>query len=197
MTVSVSGAGGGVNLAIIITPMLDMAFQLLAFFVMTYHPNALEGHIDGKLLPPVNVAKKGPNEAPKDKGPDIPVDQDPDESLKDMIYVLVKAVPRGHAEGNLKEGDPTRLQLKRPETGGNAETIAEVDRAEDFATPLKKLSAALEKIQHSPTGAQTSVSIEADPDLKHGYVMQVYDACKNAGFKSIGFVPPPLEVQGR
>src|SRR5260221_4211229 len=28
-----------------VTPMLDMAFQLLAFFVMTYHPSALEGQI--------------------------------------------------------------------------------------------------------------------------------------------------------
>ena len=36
----------GVNLGIIITPFLDMSFQLLAFFVMIYHPSALEGHID-------------------------------------------------------------------------------------------------------------------------------------------------------
>ena len=39
----------GPNLNPIITPMLDMAFQLMAFFIMTYHPSALEGHIDGKL----------------------------------------------------------------------------------------------------------------------------------------------------
>ena len=29
-----------------ITPMLDMAFQLLTFFIMTYRPSALEGHMD-------------------------------------------------------------------------------------------------------------------------------------------------------
>src|SRR6516164_148323 len=28
-----------------ITPMLDMAFQLLAFFILTYHPSALEGQV--------------------------------------------------------------------------------------------------------------------------------------------------------
>ena len=49
-----------VDLGIIITPMLDMAFQLLAFFVMTYHQSALEGHIDGNLLPPAKVAVKDP-----------------------------------------------------------------------------------------------------------------------------------------
>ena len=43
----------GVNLGLIITPMLDMSFQILAFFIMTYHPSALEGNIDGKLLPPI------------------------------------------------------------------------------------------------------------------------------------------------
>ena len=28
----------GVNLGLIITPMLDMAFQLMAFFIMTFQP---------------------------------------------------------------------------------------------------------------------------------------------------------------
>src|SRR5271154_5716015 len=53
------GEGGGVNLGLIITPMLDMAFQLLAFFVMTYHPPAFVGFVEGSLLPPSkDVAKK-------------------------------------------------------------------------------------------------------------------------------------------
>ncbi len=32
-----------------ITPMLDMAFQLLAFFVMTFNPTPPEGHLDMAL----------------------------------------------------------------------------------------------------------------------------------------------------
>ena len=46
----------GVNLGIIITPMLDMAFQVLAFFIMTYHPSALEGHFDINMLPPIGAS---------------------------------------------------------------------------------------------------------------------------------------------
>src|SRR3954463_3258585 len=42
----------GVQLSLIITPMLDMSFQILAFFIMTYHPSALEGHIAGSLAAP-------------------------------------------------------------------------------------------------------------------------------------------------
>jgi biopolymer transport protein ExbD len=47
---------GGVDLGIIITPMLDMAFQLLAFFIITFHPATSEAAIDGTLLPAVNAS---------------------------------------------------------------------------------------------------------------------------------------------
>jgi len=39
-----------------VTPMLDMAFQLLAFFVMTYHPSDLEGQMD-LSLPSENITQ--------------------------------------------------------------------------------------------------------------------------------------------
>ena len=50
---------GGVALGLIITPMLDMSFQILSFFIMTYHPSALEGHINGNLVPPTKAKIKG------------------------------------------------------------------------------------------------------------------------------------------
>src|SRR3982751_163604 len=34
-----------------ITPMLDMAFQLLTFFILTYHPAPSEGQFGMNLLP--------------------------------------------------------------------------------------------------------------------------------------------------
>ncbi len=34
-----------------ITPMLDMAFQLLTFFILTYHPSPTEGQFSMNLLP--------------------------------------------------------------------------------------------------------------------------------------------------
>jgi biopolymer transport protein ExbD len=85
---------GGVNLGLVITPMLDMSFQLLAFFVMIYHPSALEAHIDGRLLPPPPartaelVDKKGADKGPaKEKDPkkkeekDKPPADEPDRQL--------------------------------------------------------------------------------------------------------------------
>lgn len=40
-----------------ITPMLDMAFQLLTFFVLTYHPAPIEGQFSMSLLPPQPATK--------------------------------------------------------------------------------------------------------------------------------------------
>src|SRR5438132_13480245 len=87
----------GVQLGLIITPMLDMAFQILAFFIMTYHPSALEAHIPGNLAPPEDFAKKNPKDAKKD-----PVDPLPslDESelnpeLDAAITVKIRAVASG------------------------------------------------------------------------------------------------------
>lgn len=34
-----------------VTPMLDMAFQLLTFFILTYHPAPVEGQFSMNLLP--------------------------------------------------------------------------------------------------------------------------------------------------
>ena len=34
-----------------VTPMLDMAFQLLTFFILTYHPMPAEGQFVMNLLP--------------------------------------------------------------------------------------------------------------------------------------------------
>src|SRR5436190_24190460 len=82
---------GGVNLAIIVTPMLDVAFQLLAFFVMTYHPSALEGSYKiSQVLPP---EKKVGLAGPKDKKDELPGDIEP--KLSDVVLVSVKATVRG------------------------------------------------------------------------------------------------------
>jgi biopolymer transport protein ExbD len=39
------------EVALPVTPMLDVAFQLLFFFIMTFHPADLEGQIELSLPP--------------------------------------------------------------------------------------------------------------------------------------------------
>ena len=51
-----------------ITPMLDMAFQLLTFFILTYRPAPSEGQFSMNLLPPqaaTEITKEQPKHHPK------------------------------------------------------------------------------------------------------------------------------------
>src|SRR5579862_4681252 len=128
----------GVQLGLIITPMLDMSFQLMAFFIMTYHPSALEGHIDGNLLPPTEIAKKGPKAA--ENSNDLPaVDEEP--ALQDALQVVVKSLSR--REGELLPGDPTMIMIKRAENPTPV-PVAEVKNDEpakaSFPDALKRLT---------------------------------------------------------
>src|SRR5580704_15976345 len=88
---AVKGSIGGVNLGLIITPMLDMSFQILSFFIMTYHPSALEGHIAGSLAPPTDFAKK----APENKVEQIIEQSVPEEmilpELQDALTIMVSS----------------------------------------------------------------------------------------------------------
>jgi biopolymer transport protein ExbD len=62
------------EISIPITPMLDMAFQLLTFFILTYHPMPSEGQFIMNLLP-ASPATDFRAESPADTtaaNPDIP-----------------------------------------------------------------------------------------------------------------------------
>ncbi|MCI0642058.1 MAG: biopolymer transporter ExbD [Gemmataceae bacterium] len=181
---------GGVQMGLIITPMLDMAFQLMAFFIMTYHPSALEGHIDGNLLPPTLIATKGPKAA--DTPPDLPAIDAPPE-LQDVLMVIVKSVAKGQTEGTRVDGEPSRVMLKRPEAP-SAVTVSDTDTTLDEG--LKKLTSELKKILKEPGATKANIKIEADGNLKHMYLMRVYDACKIAGYQNISFVAPPKNPVG-
>ncbi len=55
-----------------ITPMLDMAFQLLTFFVLTYRPAPAEGALVMSLLPPqpaTSITAEAPSDAVSDNVP--------------------------------------------------------------------------------------------------------------------------------
>src|SRR5436305_10479948 len=75
-----------------ITPMLDMAFQLLTFFIFTYHPSALEGHMD-LTLPAAGEAK-----AKDQKDVDPTKSSDTELELPSQITVVVKGDAQGLGE---------------------------------------------------------------------------------------------------
>src|SRR4051794_32149382 len=182
---------GGINLSLIVTPMLDMSFQILAFFIMTYHPSSLEGHIPGSLVPPENFAKKGKDNAPPNPAEtplSIP-EEDIDPSLNDAISIKIKAIARGQEVGNRVEGMPNQVFMKQS-TDTQLQMIADVDV--DYKQAMVILDARLKELLKKGATGKTNIKLEAENDLRQQYVMMAYDTCKKAGFDKIHFVPPPI-----
>ncbi len=178
-----------VNMGIVITPMLDMAFQLLAFFVFTYHPSALEGHINGKLLPPEKIAIKGEKAPTKQVKAEQITDVEPD--TREAVTVYIRAVAPNQVEGEGKkkrvDGQPSQILIRTPQIV-QPETVA--DSNDELDVGLNKLLKRLRDIRSSPSGADMIVRLQPDGNLRHEYVVRVWNVCKMARFQSIGFVPP-------
>jgi biopolymer transport protein ExbD len=117
-----------------ITPMLDMAFQLLTFFILTYHPAPTEGHFPTNLLPPAPILDT--NAPPPDanaKPSDLPA------SLRTLTTVV-----RPGADGKLRitvgdveveglDGLRDRLKEIKSETNAFDQALIRADSSLSYA----------------------------------------------------------------
>jgi biopolymer transport protein ExbD len=144
-----------------ITPMLDMSFQLLAFFIMTFKPSDLEGQILLAL--------------PKDEGGPpsvtIPSVTDPD---KPKHYIV-----RVSAAGNGTIETITILEEGSAKPEGDKVTNVEAYQA-------KLASYAAELAKEKKLG---KVTLEIADNLIQEYVVQLVDHGIRAGFTDISPVP--------
>ncbi len=159
-------AEAGREVELPITPMLDMAFQLLMFFILTYRPSMLEGHMalslpsagDARAATPVEVDPK--TSAPEEM-PELPAE----------VTVLVKTQDGANTDGRIH-------QLLVQERQGNKE----------FANQ-QELRQYLQRVRQTLTN-QTDIKIQADARLKYAAVIEVMDTCLQAGFRNVAFVEP-------
>src|SRR3954468_16527214 len=86
----------GHEIQIPITPMLDMAFQLLTFFILTYRPAPSEGQFSMNLLPAQPVTEMSKEQPKEDATPSI------DASLRTLKAVL-RPGPDGQVEVTLAD----------------------------------------------------------------------------------------------
>jgi biopolymer transport protein ExbD len=151
-----------------ITPMLDMSFQLLAFFIITFKPTPTEGQIALAL--------------PKDSGgPAAMSSPSPiDENQPRHFIVQVEATEPGGGIKNMtisEEGSPNPPKdLKAT--------------VENYRDELKAISAQLER--EKKTGKLT---LECGGKLLHAYVVQLMDTAVRSGFNDIS--PVPLDKSKR
>lgn len=156
--VKADSASGGEfsSTSVFVTPMLDMAFQILAFFVFTYNPSAIEGQF------PINLAQAeagGEEKAPKpeDKvAPDLPTE------LKSTLFIEVRAMEGGQLR-SIKIGT---TEVKPDDS--------ESDKTEALFKGLSK--DLLELKSRNPT--EDRITIKGTPTLRWEIMMKVIDAAR-------------------
>jgi biopolymer transport protein ExbD len=164
-------AGLGVNLGLIITPFLDFSFQLLFLFVCLYQPSSLEGQIQMRL--PMESKAKGDATEPN-------LGEDP--KFEAEVTVVVKTEKDGQHVGSIsqllvvKDGKTTEVSDKK----GKASTDPR-----DLMRLLKEMQ---EKLNN-----KDDIKLQGDRKLKWAFMVQVIDACRQAGFKNPAFQAPPEE----
>ncbi|GIW79118.1 MAG: hypothetical protein KatS3mg105_0925 [Gemmatales bacterium] len=162
------GGEEGPEVELPITPMLDMAFQLLTFFIFTYQPSAMEGHMD--LMLPAS------GEAKADRLENVSTDVIPDKEIGKESELKIKV---GTALTGDNVGQITSLEVEGF-TGPQA--FQTVDQLRRFLTDEHKKLA--------DSGGSSAVKIECQNKVKWSATIQVMDACKKAGFENISFAPP-------
>jgi biopolymer transport protein ExbD len=151
-----------------ITPMLDMSFQLLAFFIFTFHPAAtIEGQMDFSLPATGDARAKQPDQVDMDRPSDTEL------SPKGALTVTIKTHPTN------KNGEISHINVQMPNGG----------RELPFNTP-EEMAKYLETVRDSLEN-KNDIQIQADSGLKYSKVIRVIDLCRAAKFEGIGFAPPP------
>jgi biopolymer transport protein ExbD len=130
--------------------MLDMAFQLLSFFILTFHPPPLEAQISLRLPPAKAVSNPtGKNEAgDQDK---TPVD------IKGVNTLTITVTAK-------RNGD---IDFNNNSTGLGNQPV----------TSLAELKARLQAILKNPDSPFEQVIVQSSPGLRYGELMKVVDVC--------------------
>jgi biopolymer transport protein ExbD len=151
-----------------ITPMLDMAFQLLTFFIFTYHPSGLEGEMDLAL----------PSEAVKAAAKKDDVDPNKEANKEELEFPADLTVTiRALQGGGPHDGDISALFIRNAD--GKEQPLA------DLAALGKYLEKAKETVSN-----KDAIKVQGDGKLKVKGLLKVMDVCRKAGFVNVSAVQP-------
>jgi hypothetical protein len=153
-----------------ITPMLDMSFQLLSFFIMTFHPTPTEGQI-AMTLPPAEEGGGSSN-------PDITAEQ-PKKFVvrvasddKGQIAAITFREEGSPDDGGENLGADLGVYMKK------VKSIYEVEK--------KRIDAAQGKGSKIPP---PKLTLEIGDKLLQQYVIGLFDAAVQAGYTDVAPVP--------
>lgn len=162
------------EIALPIAPMLDLSFQLLFFFVITYNPIPyIEGQMDMNLpLKQESQGEANEESNPKEVDPSFPLD----------FTILIRSSKDPGTRGLI-----TQLSLKKGNAG-----VESLDA--DLGTAIKQLQDRLRAGARKPEEKDDPnqpdlVKVEMEKDLKWGEMVKIMDAVEQTGFQ-VSFVVP-------
>ena len=132
--------------------MLDMAFQLLTFFILTFRPAPVEGQLSLNLPPPVQVAK------PPDGQPAENPGNDPVDASLETLHLQVMANDRGGVRQVILEASP-------------------VVQGEMNDANIQRLDRELQRIFGTKMIAFDRIQIAVERTLRYGELMKIIDVC--------------------
>ena len=127
--------------------MLDMAFQLLTFFILTFKPAPVEGQINLRMPPPQSIT-------PVAKGVKAGEDTKNTDPLIGLTTLVVTVA------ANPKDGSVGSMQVET-----------------DLVGSLARLDDRLRAIFGSPDSPKDQVLIHVDSRLTYAALMRVVDVC--------------------
>jgi biopolymer transport protein ExbD len=172
-----------VDLNRVVTPMLDMTFQILFFLIMNFHVPSPEGQVD-LILPAEDSG--APTEAPAES-----LDKKDDEYRLRLI-----CGGQGEGQGNIAS------MTWRPKSDKKAEPIVPVPPRENneqqdyfrsLDSQLYGLYMRLRQIEPKEGGSQPSIRIECDERLRYSELLRVMDVARKMKFTNVGVMPIPKD----
>ncbi len=170
-----------VDLNRVVTPMLDMTFQILFFLIMNFRLPTPEGQVD--LLLPKDDEAGAPINAP-----------DQLDDKKSDEYRLRLNIFK-NADDN--QGTISAMTWKQKEDAAAAQ-INDADPSRDKEEYFTKLSpklyglaVKLREYQPKEGGKQPTIKIEFDNKLRYSELLKVMDVMRKMKFTNVGVVPIP------
>jgi biopolymer transport protein ExbD len=159
-----------------VTPMLDMAFQLLAFFIFTFHGDAqYEVEMDLALPQDTSGRAADPSVVDMNKASDkLPEMED----LNDVPTITAATQNDGKNNGT---ADKLTIQ-DRTGVVKSVDILQDDDSLKNLVTMLKN--------DYPAEDNKGVIKVRGDPRLKWSAVLKVMDACHKAGYTRVGFAAP-------
>lgn len=151
-----------------ITPMLDMTFQLLFFFIINFNPADLEGQLD--LALPSEDIKAAHNQ--KDVKKEASPEKNPTPEFPSDLTVKVRTQQDEYSQGGI-----------------SAIFVRNIEGKEELVNGLDGLKKYLDDKRTTLTNKE-AIKVLGDSKLRLKHVLKVMDVCRNAGFTNVSFVPP-------